>query len=268
MSLENVIRSTINPVTKLDIKNGLSQLGVENAEILMVHASISSFGWIIGGSQSIIEAISEETDYHATIVMPSQSMDNSNPEEWCNPPVPKEWIQLIKDNIPAFNPFLTPMRGMGELAQVFAMNPQVIRSYHPGVSFLALGRKADWLMKNHQLDYMLGEGSPLQKLYAQDAKILCLGTTYETVTALHLAEYLTEFRSVITREAAIMVKGKREWVKYKDLDIDSDIFNEIGAAFEKNSKVKKVVIGNSECKLLDMRSLIDFATDYLLKQKG
>ncbi len=267
MSLEEIVAKTKKPVTKADLRDGLVNLGVSNVEVLIVHCKMSSFGWIVGGAQAIIEAIYDVTGHHATIVMPSQSADNSNPEEWQYPAVPKQWHALIKEHMPAYNPHLTPMTGMSEVVKVFAMQPAAIRSMHPQVSFIAVGRKADWILQNHELNDGLGEGSPLQKLYAQNAKILCLGTSYETVTALHLAEYQANCRATKSCEAAIMKKGNRTWMKYEDIELNSEVFEEIGASYEKHSNVNKVQIGLAECKLLDMCSLIDYATEYLTKNK-
>ena len=267
MSLETVIAKTKKPVTKNDIKKGLRSLDISNVEVLMVHCKMSNFGWIVGGAQSIIEAIYEEMGACATVVMPTQSSDNSNPVEWEQPAVPKEWHELIKENMPGYNKILTPVRGMSEVVKVFAMQPNAIRSSHPQSSFIAIGRKAEWLMKDHHLEYSLGEGSPLQKFYAQDAKILCLGTSYDTVTALHLSEYQSNYRETKLCEAAVVDCGERKWVQYQDLALDSEIFEEIGASYEQHFNVNKVKIGLAECMLLDMRSLIDYGTDYLFNKK-
>ncbi len=267
MNLEAIIAKTKKPVTKDDIKLGLKNLDISNVEVLLVHCKLSSFGWIVGGSQSIIEAIYEETGSCVTIVMPAQSADNSNPEEWVNPLVPKEWHHIIKQNMPAYNSMLTPVRGMSEVVKTFSMQPEAVRSSHPQVSFIAIGRKAEWLMRDHDLAYGLGEGSPLQKLYAQNAKVLCLGTGYDTMTALHLAEYKAGCREVKLCEAAICERGERKWVQYEDLALDSEIFEEIGASYEQHFKVDKVEIGLAQCMLLDMRSLIDYGTNYLMQKK-
>ncbi|MFQ9522087.1 MAG: AAC(3) family N-acetyltransferase, partial [Turicibacter sp.] len=57
--------------------------------------------------------------------------------------------------------------------------------------------------------------------------------------------------------------GKRALVEFEDLALDSSQFNELGAAYEQITNVQKYSVGGGSCFLLDYRSLIDFATDYL-----
>ena len=110
---------------------------------------------------------------------------------------------------------------------------------------------------------MFGEKSPLQKLYAQGAKVLCLGVEYSQLTALHLAEYFSNCCEKKMYEAVLTVNGKRTLVEFEDLKLDSTKFNQIGLVYEKNTQVLKYSIGNSLCYLLDYQSLINFSTEYL-----
>ena len=43
----------------------------------------------------------------------------------------------------------------------------------------------------------------------------------------------------------------------------SSSFNELGLAYEQEVEVNKTTIGGATCRLLDFRSVIDFATEYL-----
>ena len=119
-------------------------------------------------------------------------------------------------------------------------------------------------MSGHQLGSMFGEQSPVQKLYAQDAKVLCLGIDYNQLTALHLAEYYADCRPKKMHEAIVNREGEAKLAEFEDLAFDSTVFNEIGAAYEAaNHEVPVFEIGKTTCKLVDYRTLIDFATDYL-----
>lgn len=261
MILKDKISKTCKPVTKKDLIKGLKELKINENDLLMVYSCLENFDFIIGGAQTVIEAIYELTGYHTTIIMPSHRLNQVCPS-FFDLDLPTKWHDKIKKYAPAYDMNLSPIES-DELARTFGMSHNIIRSTHPVTSFIAKGRKADWYLNNHSLTSMLGEGSPLQKLYAQDAKILCLGVDYENLTALHLAEYFANCREHTKHEAVIMKNGKRTLIEFEDLALDSSSFNELGLAYEQEVEVNKTTIGGATCRLLDFRSVIDFATEYL-----
>lgn len=64
-----------------------------------------------------------------------------------------------------------------------------------------LGKRKDEVLKHHALPYGLGENSPLGRMYDLDAKVLLIGTSFESVTAFHLAEYRISQQDLMTRGA-------------------------------------------------------------------
>lgn len=86
-------------------------LGVCTGDILLVHSSMSSIGWVCGGSQAVIESLLKSVGETGTLVMPAHSSDLSDPSVWENPPVPKTWISIIKETMPPFEVDKTPTRG-------------------------------------------------------------------------------------------------------------------------------------------------------------
>lgn len=58
--------------------------------------------------------------------MPTQSGQLSDPAGWGDPPVPAEWIDELRDTLPAYDPDLTPTRSTTDarnLAKVSSMSP-------------------------------------------------------------------------------------------------------------------------------------------------
>ena len=267
MSEEKIIAATLSPNTISSISQDLTKLGIHSGDVLLVHSSLSSLGWVCGGAQSIIIALMNVVGKDGTLIMPAHSGDWSDPAEWENPPVPKDWIQKIYDNMPPFEPEITPTRGMGCIAELFRTFPNTLRSNHPQVSFSANGRFAVHITKNHTLTPQFGMNSPLGTMYNLKSKVLLMGVGYDSCTSFHLAESLIKEMPIKRMGAAILNNGKREWNWFDDYTYDSDDFASIGEKFEESCIVQKGKVGNAECKLFDMRDGVEFAKIWLAKNR-
>ncbi|MGB6129463.1 MAG: AAC(3) family N-acetyltransferase [Psychrilyobacter sp.] len=269
MSEKNIIDKTKIPITKKSLLEDLEGLGIEKGDTLLVHSSLSSLGWVCGGAQSVIMVLIEAVGEEGTIVMPTHSGDWSDPVEWGNPSVPEEWHQIIYDNMPAYDPDITPTRGMGGIPELFRTFPNVIRSSHPQVSFCASGKFKEKIIANHQLTPQFGMESPLGVLYNLDkAKVLLLGVGYDSCTSFHLGETLVGDKVPMKRNGtAMMVKNKRSWEWFDDYEYDADDFPKLGKEFEDKHQVINKIIGNAECKLFSLKEAVDFSKEWLLENR-
>ncbi|MDQ1235503.1 aminoglycoside N3'-acetyltransferase [Paenibacillus sp. SORGH_AS306] len=122
-------------------------------------------------------------------------------------------------------------------------------------------------MSDHDLDFGLGSHSPLQDLYHANGYVMMLGTTYHTNTSIHLAEYIAEWngKKEITMKAPMMTDEGKQWVKFKDLNFDSDDFDEIGADFEQDCPhlFTQGYIAKAKTLLIQQRGLVDYAAGWL-----
>ncbi|MFC7229356.1 AAC(3) family N-acetyltransferase [Salinirubellus salinus] len=258
------VERSSEPITVESMAAALRALGVESDDCLLVHASLSSLGWVNGAAPAVVDALQRIlTD--GTLVMPTHSPDVSNPEWWENPPVPEDWYATVRETMPAYRPAVTPTRGMGAVAECFRSYPGVERSAHPMHSFAAWGTDSAFVTERHPLDDSLGDDSPLARVYDRDGRVLFLGTTHATNTSLHLAEYRADLG--LERESkgsAVVRDGEREWVTFEDLAIDDEDFPECGAAFEAAhpEAVSRGEVGVAECALLDQRPMVDVAVEW------
>lgn len=259
----------MKPITKSDIINSLNELGVHKGQTIMVHTSLGSIGYVCGGAQTVLEALTETVTEEGTIMMPTQSWKNLDPEDGVHWTVEKEYWQIIRDNWPAYDKRITPTNTMGAVAEMFRQWPGAVRSDHPARSVAAWGKHAEYLIKDHDLSNIFGEGSPIGKLYELDGDVLLIGVGYDKNTSIHLADVRAEYQGKhnCTEYSAVMENGKRVWKEYETLFVDGEDFVQIGEAFEENHNVKKTSLGNAELRLMKQRKLVDFAVKWIEKNR-
>lgn len=265
MKINKVIEMTKKINTLESLRKDLKNIGIQKGDCVIVHSSLSSIGYVSGGEITVINALLDIITKEGTLIMPAHSGDYSNPEDWGNPPVPKEWIPIIKETMPAFDKDVTPTLGMGIIAENFRKFKGVLRSNHPVVSFTAHGKEAEEILKESSLEYSLGEKSPLAKMYEKDAKILLIGAGYNSTTAFHLAEYRAKKYKIVEQESPVKINGERKWVKYKDIEFKTEVFENIGLKFEEKENVIISNIGQAESRLFSFRDAVNFAVEYLNK---
>lgn len=261
----DAIASTSAPATVASLVRDLEALGVERGGAAIVHSSLSALGWVAGGPQSVVQALFEVLGPEGTVVMPTQSGQLSDPAAWSRPPVPEPWIDLLHDGLPAYDPYLTPTRGMGQVVECFRQHRATIRSAHPTLSFAACGRQAEAIVGSHPLSPGLGETSPLGRLYDLDAQVLLLGVGHEHDTSLHLAEHRASWpgKATIREGAPMQCDGQREWVVYDDLELDESDFARIGDAFAATGGERSGPVGVGTGRCSRVRALVDFAVEWM-----
>ena len=281
MPSKSIIEKTQYPNTIGSLLDNMKELGIKKGDILIVHSSMSALGWVCGGASAVVEALIKIVGEYGTIVMPSFSLENSDPAIWgdfppAEPinkrllpfPVPKEWHDFIKANIPAYDKDVTPCsKGLGIIPECFRTYPGTLRSSHPSASFTANGVHAQQIIEHHPLSPDLGMASPLGALYKLGAKILMLGTNYDKCTSFHLAEYMTKQFPKVTHSGAVMENGVRVWKQYENYDSDVSAFITLGGACEDNGFVYKGKVGCADSKLFDMKTVVDFGARWIIENR-
>ena len=254
-----------NPVTKDQLKAALVKLGVKKGQIIEVHTKLSSFNWIIGGAETIVDALLELEAEGGTILMPVQSGGNSEPSDWINPPVAPELYKEVRRAMPPFNPEHSDICGMGEVVENFRHREGVVISHHPNCAYAAWGRYARLLCNRQSLHFALAEESPTARLYELKGYVLLIGADFDSTTCMHLAEYRTDCRPIKIM-GACMDDGKgAEWKKYLDLDINSDVFTKICTQMARKNMIREIMLGGSHIQFFSAPAAIDEATSYFEK---
>ena len=269
MPESNYLEKTKKPNTISSLYSDFRNLGIIKGDTILIHSSLSALGFTAGNALSIIEALIKTVGLEGNIIMPSFSGENSNPAHWKKPPVPESWWETIRNESPAFDPSKTPSLMMGIIAETFRSYPGVIRSAHPQNSFTAFGPKAEFITKDHQLTPAFGGGSPMEKNFELDGKLLLLGVDHSNNSTLHYADWKADYPSkgFATQGTAMFVDGKRKWVEFTDLEYEDDDFLELGNEYEASQPFIKGLVGIGVAKIFPARNFIDFAKKWFEKNR-
>jgi len=266
-----VKRSIDGPVTREWLARDLKALGVREGMLLMVHSSLSGLGWVIGGPQTVIDALRDAVGPTGTLLMPAFTGSNGEPSYWRHPPVPESWWETIRNETPPFNPRTAPVRQMGVVPVCFMLQPDVVRSNHPQTSWLAQGPRAESAAV-HALDSSQGDNSPLGYCYRENGYVLSLATRRTTI--LHLAEYRVDYSGKDYRHlgSAVMVDGRRQWLRFTDIEGDDEDFEQIRQEYMQAQptgpdtwRAGRVCYGES--RLFRIKPLVDFAANWIHRNR-
>ncbi|GHD97540.1 aminoglycoside N(3)-acetyltransferase [Streptomyces alanosinicus] len=246
-------------VTRDTVAAQLRLLGVRTGEILLAHSSLSSLGWVNGAAVAVVQGLLDALGPDGTLVVPSQTGDLSDPAVWSNPPVPEEWWDRIRATMPAYDPLLTPTRGVGVIPETVRTWPGALRSAHPQTSFAAVGARAREITDGHATDCRLGERSPLARLEKLGARVLLLGAGYAACTSFHLAEYRIPGPLVAVGRPA----PGGGWETVTEVAITSDRFDELGHDFERDRPVVRGKVGAADVRLFPVADAVAYAERWL-----
>ena len=256
-------------IIKSDITDAFRRVGLQSGDTVMVHTSLGKIGYVCGGAQAVIEALMEVVGEGGTIMMPTQSWKNLDPETGVHWDADEADWDRIRENWPAYHKAITPTNTMGAVAEMFRSWPGTVRSDHPARSVAAWGRHAEYLTESHDLSDIFGDASPIGKLYGVDGKVLLIGVGYDKNTSIHLADVRADYpgKHTCIEHSAVTENGKRVWKAYKTLFVDGEDFTEIGAAFEAAHPVHTTVLGGAEIRIMKQRELVDFAVKWIEKNR-
>lgn len=164
---------TESSITKQAISAGLRKLGVPLHGKLLVHSSLSSFGHVEGGAETVIDAFLDVIGPHGALLVPTLTGHEA----------------LSAANPPIFNPALQRC-WTGIIPETLRQRPGAVRSLHPTHSVAALGKDAEAFTRDHALSVTpCDEMSPYGKLAGlADACIVLVGVTHESSTMFHHVE--------------------------------------------------------------------------------
>ena len=157
-----------NSVNQVQIVNGLRELGLRSGDVVFVHSSLSSFGYVEGGAETVVKAFLEVLGSEGTLAVPifrNYFQGRAN-QVW------------DRDNSPS---------SMGRISETVRTWPGARRSHHAPHPIAAVGPLAEDLTERHnETDF--GPDSPFAGLLELNAWVVLVGVDYNSCTMIHVVE--------------------------------------------------------------------------------
>jgi aminoglycoside 3-N-acetyltransferase len=254
------------PYTRRQLAGAFASLGVRPGAALMLHTSVRAVGPVMGGPNTIIQALLDALTPQGTLLMyvgwqdiPDYTHELSEAERA---------VYLAEH--PPFDPATSrAVRENSILAEFLRTWPGAVRSRNPEMSVAAVGAQAELVTADHPLNYGYGAGSPLEKLITLDGQVLMLGAPLDTLTLLHYAENRARMRHkrVIHYQVPIVQNGQTVWIDIEDFDTGEThgdySFEGIAKAYLATGGGRIGKVGDAQSYLFSAPDLTAFAIAWL-----
>lgn len=269
------------PITRSQLARDLIDLGVRGGGVVMAHARISSLGWVVGGSETVVGAILDALGPEGTLMAYAGWEDDPyHLTEW-----PEDWQRAYLAELPPFDPDLSEAdHEMGRLAERIRTWAGARASSGHVMRMVAIGARAEWLTRDQPWDFPEGPGSPLAKLVESRGQVLMLGAPLETLTILHYAEALVDSpdKRLVTYRIPVREGDEVVWREVRDHDTSDrgafpyerfvepgrDAFDVIGTEAIEAGCGKRGRVGEAGCHLFEAEALVRFAVGWLEERFG
>lgn len=237
-------------VTQEDLVWGWGELGLHRGDIVFIHSSLSSFGHVEGGAETVVRSLLEVIGEEGTLVAPIFARFF-----WEGPD--QIWD---RDNSPSL---------MGAISEVVRTWEGVHRSRHAPHPIAAVGKCAVDIADRHNRSDFASD-SPFARLLELDALVLLVGVTYNSCTLIHLLEERTEvpYREWVELSGMVVEDGNGARKSYPFLKRREGVKNDflpLGERMEEEGVVRMQSIGQSQIRCFKARDLYEWGMRELQK---
>lgn len=255
-------------VSKRQLMEDFRRLGLKSGDVVLVHSSLTSIGFVEGGADTVVDALMEVIGGEGLLAMPCLSLMGSMAE-------------TLRRGL-TFDPRSTPST-VGAITETFRKRGDVHRSVHPTHSVCAWGKRAERLVSGHEsASTTFGPGTPWHRIVEEDGIIVGLGINLGPVTPVHIVEdsipdfpvdvyYSEPFAAKVTchdgRELVMSVRAHNPQVSKTRIDHeDGRWIRSFFTEYLSNTGVLKTGhVGQASCWSMRARDLVK-AQKQLMKQ--
>ncbi|MGW7683651.1 AAC(3) family N-acetyltransferase [Kribbella sp. NPDC054772] len=241
-----------------EIVDGLRQLGLDGTSEVLVHSSLSAFGYVDGGAEAVCAAL---TEVCGTVMMPAGTWDLTGlpaPPGLVRPDNCYEdaasWTEFDEQlsQATSFRGDLPIDRWLGRIPEVFRQTGAPQRTAHPLFAYQAAGPAAERLLAAQRPDWPLG---PIEAL---NGDVLLVGVDHTSNTTIHLAEqYLGRSRFYRYAKSADGL-----WVELPNIPGESHHFDAIEPVLR--PATKEVRIGQARVRRISKQAVLDATRELVL----
>ena len=238
-------------VDRAIILSGIRDVGVTPGDVLLVHSSLRSFGYVTGGAETVIDALLESVGDGGTLLVPTLTFS-----------VLKTWPHH-------FSIRKTPSTS-GRITEALRLRAQALRSRHPVSPAAAIEPQAAYLTADHR-DTPCGPDSPYYRLYELGGKVVFFGATLASNSVFHCAEEIVspDYLGYASIAGAIVedADGRKHTVSARRYDCsDRGIVRHLGnmePVFLERGLLRRTNIGESRTYAIDAKANVGVSCEVL-----
>jgi len=232
------------------ITEDLVKLGVKTGDLLAVHSSLKSIGFVEGGAETVVAALKNVLGLSGTLMMP-----------------------VFNSPVEVFNAREQPSK-VGIITETFRKSEGAMRSLHPTHSVAAWGKKAHHIIREHHKREALGVASPFNRLAKHGGKVLMIGVNFTRCSIIHVAESLAGapyqmifYPGYKCTTRMVTANGRRFQYTPRENPGDSANFGIVEEYMRSKGMLIEGKIGNAHSILASAQGIIDASLE-LLKEDG
>jgi aminoglycoside 3-N-acetyltransferase len=237
---------------------GFRRLGVRRGMTVVVHSSLSSFGHVRGGAQTVIDSIKGAITSDGKVIMPTFTYQSGYGTAAPRDIVPQKGFTLE----------MPVVRDVGVIPETFRRNGDVFRCHHPIFSFAFWGQGAEQLAAKYSMADSLTPESPLGEVLGDDGYLLLLGVDFSVASLLHAAEYAADvpyagYQSYFGLRGE---NGSDQIVRLRTTGHSEEFRKLEGILLSKSVPHRTEIIGTAVCRLVKAKELFKVAVMLLRSQ--
>lgn len=240
-------------VRKEDIIKRIKEQGIKIGDVMLVHSSLKSFGYVDGGADTVINALLESVGEEGTVIVPTITAKSTDSPE--NPPI------FDVDNTPCWT---------GRIPETFRKRLGAKRSLHPTHSAAAIGLLRDMIIEGHQDSKSpCDKNSPYYKNAIKGGYIMLIGVDQNSNTSIHSCEEIAgvpyHLQEKFTETYINGYNGEKILVRNRlhNWNKPPTDFNKIEPLLLEKGIMRIFKVGNSTIRLIKASQMFDLLIDIL-----